>query len=133
MKKFSVIDESLGFDLRTTIPRARSRTFDGIVCNPYAVPALSQTGRRELRHLLEVNGQTLVALRTHLLPHGFGGDVDRILDAGHELAILARDISAQCITLDLGPLPAPEPALRGLAELADRHGMHFALSSSFAS
>lgn len=96
------------------IPRlARQLGFDGLLFNAFGprlnIPDLSASGRREFRHALSSQNQSLVGLRVDLPVKGFsiGADVDRQINRIAKTIDAAAGLMAPLVCIDLGPLPAP--------------------------
>jgi len=129
--KIGVVLESLGRPLREGLRLASSVAFAGVQVNatgPLAPEELSQTGRKDFRHLLRSLNLELAAvgcpLRQSLsVEDGLDARVNQIKKA----LSLAYDLGPRVVVLFPGPLPAEEtPAARevfihSLTEL-DRHG-----------
>src|SRR3954471_18201075 len=83
--KLAVVGSALDVDPRAAVRWARQLHLAGILFDAYSpslsFPDLSQTGRREFRHVLSSEEIQLVGLRADLGPKGFGpgADVDRLL------------------------------------------------------
>jgi hypothetical protein len=144
----SVFAGVLSDDPREAMALSRAMGFGGLVFYAHArtlnLPELSGTGRREFSHTLRKNAQTLVAIRADIGPKGLapGADLDRLLAGLDGVLRVARDLDAELVTLDLGPLPEVEAdqtktahvggALQALCGLAERYRMRVALSASLS-
>ncbi|HEX8341922.1 MAG TPA: TIM barrel protein [Tepidisphaeraceae bacterium] len=125
---FSVPAHCIHADLREAIPTARSLGFAGVEFDVGAttldLSALSTSGRRELRHLVQSHGAQLTALRGDAGPAGLGpsADVDRVLDRADQLLSLAAGLGCALVCLDLGRLPpaqrTPKPKPAVTADMA---------------
>src|SRR5215218_5766723 len=128
--KIGILAAALTMDARQAPRIARTLGFDGLLFDAYApalnLPDLSQSGRREFRHVLAEENRELVGLRADLGPKGLapGVDVDRILSLWEKAMEAAAGLQAPLLCSDLGPLPAPpaEPkpvktVTRGMAGL----------------
>src|SRR5438093_1044772 len=113
--RISVLASALSNDPRIAARTARADGFAGIlfdaISNALDLTALTQTGRREFRHLLSSNNLQLVGLQTQLGPDGFGprANIERALSQLDRIMQTAADLGAPLICLDLGPLPPPPP------------------------
>ena len=116
----SVRAASLGDDLRDVLPAAQRMGFAGVqleaVSSTLDLLCLSNTGQREVRHLLAQFDQRLVALRTQI-PLGITGDLDKTLWHLTRAIQAAADLQAQMLCIDVGPVPpvppthAPRPSI----------------------
>jgi sugar phosphate isomerase/epimerase len=111
--KFSVMAAAMAEQLRDAPLRARTMGFSGIVFDAYSprlnLAELSQSGRRDFKHLLSAQDQQLSALSVDIGPKGIGpgADVDRViarLDTTMETAV---GLGTRLVLCDIGPLPAP--------------------------
>lgn len=111
--KLAVVAAALTTDARLAPRLARQLGFDGLLFDAYApalsLPDLSQSGRREFRHLLAAESRQLVGLRADVGPKGLapGVDVDRILSLLEKAMETAAGLGAPLLCIDLGPLPTP--------------------------
>jgi sugar phosphate isomerase/epimerase len=112
--KIGVLTEALSGDARQAVALARSMEFGGVLFNAYApsfsIPDLSQTGRREFRHILSAQQVELIGLRGDLGAKGFGpgADVDRLIHQIDRAMEGAAGLGSPLLCLDLGPLPEPQ-------------------------
>jgi sugar phosphate isomerase/epimerase len=122
--RIAVLASALSDDPRDAARRARDAGFAGLLFDAQAraldLTELSDTGRREFRHMLASQQQALVGLRYDLDPKGLsaGADVDRILSRLDEILRAARDVTAGVVCVDLGPLPEPLETARPKAPIA---------------
>jgi len=117
--RISITADALSQDLRTAARLSRQAGFGGLLFDTAAsgqlLMDLSATGCREVRHILASHEQTLVGLDIRLPDKGLRPDAD-IERAVHQLdraMQAARNLSAEVVCVDLGPLPptphAPRP------------------------
>jgi sugar phosphate isomerase/epimerase len=112
-RSIGVVARALGKDLREAAGAARSAGFTGMQLDAFApglkLTELSETGRRELRHVLSGNDQQLVGLRVEVGPKGLGpgADVDRLLSQFVRVMEAAKGLEAPLVCADVGPLPQP--------------------------
>jgi len=98
---------------REAAPLARHAGFAGLLFDAYSntlsIPELSQTGRREFRHVLSAHDIELVGLQGDLGPKGLGpgADVDRVIDRIDRAMEAAAGLASPLICLDVGPLVEP--------------------------
>ena len=106
-----------GDDLRASVAASRLAGFEGVqldaVTRALDLTQLSQTGFRDLRHLLESQQQSAVALRAETGPDGLGptADVDRVLDRADGVLRAAAALAVPVVCLDLGRLPPAPPTV----------------------
>jgi sugar phosphate isomerase/epimerase len=111
--QLGVVAAALSTDARQVPRLARQLGFDGLLFDAYAnalsLPDLSQSGRREFRHLVAAEGRQLVGLRADLGAKGLtpGVDVDRVLSLLTKAMEAAAGLQAPLLCTDLGPLPTP--------------------------
>jgi len=111
--KIGVVASALTTDARQAPRLARQLGFDGLLFDAYSptlnLPELSQSGRREFRHVLAAENRQLVGLRADVGPKGLdpGVDVDQILSRLSKAMEAAAGLQAPLVCADLGPLPAP--------------------------
>lgn len=111
-----VIASTLSPDLRAAAPRARQIGFDGLQLDVAAggvdLTQLSQSGRREVRHLLSSHNQQLLSLRTDTGIKGLSpsADIDRAIARIDQAMDAAAGLGASILCIDLGPLPEPASA-----------------------
>ncbi len=114
--KLAVVAAAVSEDPRQGAKLARQMGFSGMLFSAAAggidLAELSQTGRREFRHILGTQEQQLVGLSVDLGGIGFGpeADVDRILDRLERVMDAARGLLASLVCIDIGPLP-PAPVV----------------------
>ncbi len=112
-EKIAVTAASLSADPRQAAAAARKIGIRGVlfdaVSPAFSVPELSQTGRREFRHMLSASECELVGLRVDLGPKGLSpkSDVDQQLRQIDRAMEAAKGLSAPQLCVDLGPLPTP--------------------------
>ena len=126
--KLAVVAAALSTDARQAPRVARTLGFDGLLFDAYgatlSLPDLSQSGRREFRHVLAAESRALVGLRADLGPKGLtvGVDVDRILSLLTKAMEAAAGLQASLLCVDLGPLPVPpaepKPVKRATQDMA---------------
>jgi sugar phosphate isomerase/epimerase len=126
--KIGVVAAALTTDARQAARLSRQLGFDGLLFEAYApalsLPDLSQSGRREFRHLLGSENRQLVGLRADVGPKGLapGVDLDQILSRLTKAMEAAAGLQAPLVCTDLGPLPAPpagpKPAKKVTPEMA---------------
>jgi sugar phosphate isomerase/epimerase len=112
----AVVASAVDPDPRVAPAAARRLGFNGLqfdaVSTGIDLTALSQTGRREFRHVLAAQDQQLVSLRVDLGARGLGpgADVDRTIERLDVIMDAARGLAAPLVCVDVGPLPrAVEP------------------------
>lgn len=110
--QLAVVAEALAGDLREAVRLSRVGGFAGVQVDAYGpvnLPDLSVSGRRDLKHLLAVHEQSLVALRVDIGAKGFstGADVDRVLARLEKAMELAAGLGTRLVSVDIGPLPTP--------------------------
>ncbi len=96
-------------DVRTAILQSRRMGFDGLLFDVNDLPELTQSGRREFRHLLAAQNQQLIGLSASSRPKGLapGADIDHVLRELERGMETAAALGAPLLCLDAGPLPAP--------------------------
>jgi sugar phosphate isomerase/epimerase len=79
-----------------------------------SIPELSQTGRREFRHVLAAQEIELVGLQGDLGAKGLGpgADIDRVLHRIDGAMEAAAGLTAPLVCVDLGPLAEPPQATK---------------------
>ena len=141
--KLGVVAAALSPDVRSAPISCAKAGFGGLQFEAQApsldLTALSDTGRREFRRLLESQAQQLVGLRHDIGGKGIapGADVDRELSRMRRVMEAAKGLGAPLICVDIGPLPAPAvtenpkptvtPAMAGLILLPDGNARTLAL------
>lgn len=111
--QYAIVAAALADHPRKVPQLARAAGFIGILLDAFwshfDVTALSQTGRRELRHLITSQNQQLVGICTDLGGKGLGpsADADRLLWQLDQIMESAAGLQSPLVCLDLGPLPAP--------------------------
>ena len=109
----AVVATAFSSDPREAAAMARSNGFNGLqfdaVSSGIDLTELSQTGRREFRHVLSGNDQQLVGLRVDVGPKGFGrsADIDRLLSQFEKVMDAAKGLAAPLVCVETGPLPEP--------------------------
>jgi sugar phosphate isomerase/epimerase len=126
--KLAVVAAALSNDARQAPRVARTLGFDGLLFDAYgpvlSLPDLSQSGRREFRHVLAAESRGLVGLRADLGPKGLtiGVDVDRVLSLLTRAMEAAAGLQSALLCCDLGPLPVPpaepKPVRRATQDMA---------------
>ncbi|MEA2733954.1 MAG: hypothetical protein QOE14_405 [Humisphaera sp.] len=100
-------------DPREAAAAARVNGFRGLQFDAFSAAMnlidLSQTGRREFRHMLSGNDQQLVGVRVDVGNKGFGpgADIDRLLAQFDKVMDAAKGLGAPLLCVELGPLPEP--------------------------
>ena len=111
--QLGIVAGALSSDPREAARAARAAGFAGMQFDAFSaaldVTSLSQTGRREFRHLLSAGDQQLIALRVDVGPKGFGpgADVDRLLSRFEQVMETAKGLGAPLVCVEIGPLPEP--------------------------
>ncbi|MGE5610404.1 MAG: sugar phosphate isomerase/epimerase family protein [Bacillota bacterium] len=128
--KFAVVAAALSEDVRQAPRFSRGAGFGGLVFEAFAqgvdLTNLSQSGRRDFRHLLTAQDQELVGLRADIGPAGIslGADVDRVLATLSRVMEGAAGLGTRLVCVDLGALPEsprmPKPKPAVSAEMAGR-------------
>ncbi|MFT3787065.1 MAG: sugar phosphate isomerase/epimerase family protein [Tepidisphaeraceae bacterium] len=121
--RFSVTLRSFPGDTRDALRAASAAGFTGVLLDsisPTLKPhELSQTGRRELLHLVSSSNLTLTGLQARLPGDGFApkADVEQSLAHATRAMQACADLKAPLLCLDVGPLPSapvedlPKPAV----------------------
>jgi sugar phosphate isomerase/epimerase len=110
-----VVAAALSLDPREAPRLSRAAGFAGVQFDVAAggidLTDLSQTGRREFRHVLASADQQLAGIRVDVGPKGFGKgvDIDRLLARFQVVMEAARGLAAPLICVEVGPLPEPPP------------------------
>jgi sugar phosphate isomerase/epimerase len=114
--KIGIVAAALSTDPREAATRARPLGVTGLEFDAFtpsvSLPELSQSGRREFRHVLSGQNLELIGLRADLGNKGFGpgADVDRALARVERAMDAAAGLAAPLVCVDLGPLPEPARA-----------------------
>jgi sugar phosphate isomerase/epimerase len=114
--KIGVVAAALSTDPREAVGRARQLGFAGVEFEAYtpqvSLPDLSQSGRREFRHVLSSQDQELIGLRADLGNKGLGpgADIDRAIARLDRAMEAAAGLASPHVCVDLGPLPEPARA-----------------------
>lgn len=112
-QRISVVASALSLDGHEAPRLSRQAGFNGLLFDAYSpslnLPELSQSGRREFRHRVASEAQTLVGVQMNLGPKGFGpgADLDRLLSRLDQAIEVATGLGAGVTCIELGPLPAP--------------------------
>jgi sugar phosphate isomerase/epimerase len=110
--RIGVISSALSPEPRRVPEIARRLGVPGLLFDAFSpslsIPELSQSGRREFRHLLSSQQRELIGLRLSLGPTGLSAkaDVDQQLSKIENAMDAARGLGAPLVCVDLGPLPA---------------------------
>jgi sugar phosphate isomerase/epimerase len=111
--KIGIVAAALSPDPREAATRARPLGVAGIEFEAFAshvsLPELSQSGRREFRHVLSGQDLELIGLRADLGNKGLGpgADIDRAIARIEKAMEAAAGLAAPLVCVDLGPLPEP--------------------------
>jgi sugar phosphate isomerase/epimerase len=131
LQRISVLARAFAGDLRTSLRSAASVGFTGVVLDSIS-PAitlheLSQSGRRELLHVVSSCNLSLTAVQAKLPGDGFAPRADVEASLAHATRALqaAADLKCSLLLLELGALPpaaidvepAPQPVDPGLLGL----------------
>ena len=114
----AVVATAVSQDPRLAPVRSRDAGFAGLLFDAYSpalnVPDLSDSGRREFRHLLSAQDQRLVGLRWDAGPKGIGpgADVDQVIERLDRVMEAAAGLTTPLVCADLGPLPEPPPDVK---------------------
>src|SRR5688572_6476171 len=114
--QLGVVASTFSTDAREAARAARTAGFNGLQFDAFSpsldLTALSQTGRREFRHVLSGNDQQLIGLRVDVGPKGFGpgADIDRLLRQFEKVMDAAKGLDAPLVSIEAGPLPEPAAA-----------------------
>jgi sugar phosphate isomerase/epimerase len=113
---FAATSTALDVDLRSAAASARQLRVEGLLVPAYSpaldLTALSQTGRRELRHVIASHDLRWLGLQHDLgakgllVPH-----TDRVLSRALAALEAAAGLRADVLTIDLGPIPAASRAV----------------------
>jgi L-ribulose-5-phosphate 3-epimerase len=141
--KLGVRLESLGLPFRRALDEVQRMDVVGVqldAVGDFAPKALSQTGRRELRHLLRARGLEFCAIGC---PLRRGLDVaenqDGRIDHVKNVMSLSFDLGVRVVVVQAGPVPAEDKdslmteALRTLSQHGDRAGTALALETGLES
>jgi sugar phosphate isomerase/epimerase len=113
MFRFATTSITFSSDAREAARLARESGFQGLLFDAYSgallIPDLSQTGRREFRHVLSSQELALVGLRGDIGPKGFGpgADIDRLIDRIDRAMEAAAGLGSPLLCLEIGPLTEP--------------------------
>ncbi len=111
----AITADALSDDIRSAVRAACSSGFDGLLFDLSGGGAplldLSDTGQREVRHLLAAANQALVGLALSLPPKALRpeSDLDQVLARIERAMRAARGLGAQTLCVDVGLLPPPPP------------------------
>ena len=111
--QLGVVAATFSTNAREAARAARSAGFEGLQFDAFTaaldLTELSQTGRREFRHVLASSDQQLIGLRVDVGPKGFGlsADVDRLLQQFEKVMDAAKGLGAPLVCVETGPLPEP--------------------------
>ena len=111
--QFAVVAAAFSTDPREAARLSRANGFAGLAFDAFSpaldLTELSQSGRREFRHVLSGNDQQLVGLRVDVGAKGFGpgADVDRLLARFENVMDAAKGLGAPLVCVETGPLPEP--------------------------
>lgn len=127
--RLSILAAALSNDARQAVRAARLLGYSGTLFDA-RTPALdltqlSQSGRREFRHILAASNLALIGLRHDLGAKGLGpgADVERAMGELDRAMEAATGLGAPLLCADIGPLPPaepepPPPALKITSEMA---------------
>jgi sugar phosphate isomerase/epimerase len=105
----AVLARSLSGELRRAADDARTLGFDGLTLEPSQLDesARSQSGRREVAHIVASRGLKLVAVKLELPPRALleSALADRALGETQRTIELTAGLRAGVVSLDLGSLP----------------------------
>ncbi len=116
--QISLLASALSPDPRDAASIARTIGFSGILFDAASptmdLTQLSQTGRREFRHVLSSNNVQLVGLRYDLGPKGLGlgANIQRAIERLDQTMETAAGLASPLVCIDLGILPPAPPAVR---------------------
>lgn len=116
LQQLGVVAAALSPDVRQGPRVARSLGFRGVQLDAtstgFDVTDLSQTGRRELRHILSSSDEHLIGLRADVGAKGLGpsADIDRLLAHLQKVMEAAKGLASPLVCLDIGALPEPPPS-----------------------
>lgn len=111
--RLAVTATSLSTDPRLVPTLARQLNLPGLLFDAYArefaIPDLSQTGRREFQKVLRQQDRQIVGLRVDLGQYGLSAksDVDQQLSRLERAMDAAAGLMSPLLCVDLGPLPTP--------------------------
>jgi sugar phosphate isomerase/epimerase len=115
--RIAVMSTALSSGARQAAALARVAGFAGVIFDAYApalsIPDLSQSGRREFRHVLQDQQIELVGLHGDIGASGFGpgADVDRLIHQIDRAMEAAAGLGAPLLCLEIGPLAEPPRAI----------------------
>ena len=124
--RIGVVASALAGDVRAAADAAGVAGFRGVQLDAFSstldVTELSQTGRRELRHVLSSSDQQLIGLRVDVGPKGFGpgADVDRLLSQFQRVMEAGKGLGAPLLCVEVGPLPEPPRAAKPQATISSQ-------------
>ena len=144
-QKTGVVLESLRLRIKDGIKAASTLDFQGIQIDAtqreIAPENLSQTGRRELKRIIDLNRLCLCALGGEL---GVGftnhNEFDFIIKRTKEIINLALDLQTNIVTLQIGSIPtdngtthwrAVNTALSEIGQHAENYGCRLAVKASY--
>ncbi|MEO6437485.1 MAG: TIM barrel protein [Tepidisphaeraceae bacterium] len=116
--QLGIVSAALAGDVREATRFARSLGFAGVQLDAFSttldITELSQTGRRELRHVISSADQQLIGLRVDVGPKGLGpgADIDRLLSRFDKVMEAAKGLAAPLICVEAGPLSEPAPTAK---------------------
>jgi sugar phosphate isomerase/epimerase len=105
-----------GGDVRQAAPASRRAGFRGLQFDAHSrgldLTQLSQSGRREFRHVLSSSDQQLIGLRVDAGAKGFGpgADIDQLLSRFAMVMEAAKGLGTPLVCAETGPLPEPATA-----------------------
>ncbi len=114
--QLGVVAATFSPDAREAARAARAAGFSGLQFDAFSatldLTTLSQTGRREFRHVLSSSDQQLIGLRVDVGHKGFapGADIDRLLRQFEKVMDAAKGLGAPLLCIEVGPLPEPAAA-----------------------
>jgi sugar phosphate isomerase/epimerase len=112
-RRYAVTASTFSTDPRDAVESVRKSAFDGVVFDAvspvFDLTTLSDTGRREFRHVLSSRDLTAVALQVDVGPKGFGpgADLDRLLSRFDKVLQATAAIPGAMLLVETGPLPEP--------------------------
>ncbi|ODS32708.1 MAG: Xylose isomerase-like TIM barrel [Candidatus Scalindua rubra] len=144
-QKIGVVLESLRLRIKEGVKTASILGFKGIQINAtqkdITPENLSQTGRQELRHIIDLNRLCLCAIGAEL---GIGfineNEFDLLIKRTKEIINLALDLQTNIITVQIGNIPietdsthwrAVSTALNEIGKHAENYGCRLAAKTSY--